>query len=569
MPATYPTGTRRARLSAFAVTQLCWALLLIPCAGQALECPAIPAQARKDWAVEVSAAVGKLGAAKGAELATLTRSTTRDLLGKLPQADKVYLEQMMYATYCSALRDDRTLTEAQKSERIRAYNLELRKALHGTQGKAAGSRKLSAKDTARQNLERLPLPYTPDAFVESAGKGDLAAVKLFLAAGMEPNATNRDGGTALMHAAGNGHAKIVETLLKAKAKANVSNDRNAPALAWAASGGHAQTLRLLLDQGPDAAAIEKAFGSAAKSGNADILPLLAKHGIDRKVLNSALRDVAGSRISDDADDARTDGVVRYLLAQGAEVDARDEDGWTALLQAAAADGDRERVAIGQTLLEAGADVNARCTCTGYLGGGWTALMIAAREARNPLLKLLLARGADPNIANNEGQAALAIALDHGGDPETVRALLERGAEVNARDKEGATPLMEAVNRMGSRMGSAESMRTLLARQADVHARALNGWTVLMLAAAYGNVEAIELLLDAGADLHARTPKGRTALMLAVSEGRSEAVLGLLRRGAKADDADADGKTVLNYAEEDLEGKERTEMLRILTKAGAK
>ena len=79
----------------------------------ALDCPAIPEQARKDWQVEVRAAVGRIGSAKGAELETLTRDTTRDLLGKLPQADKVYLEQMMYATYCSTLRDDPALDESQ------------------------------------------------------------------------------------------------------------------------------------------------------------------------------------------------------------------------------------------------------------------------------------------------------------------------------------------------------------------------------------------------------------------------------------------------------------------------
>ena len=58
-------------------------------------------------------------------------------------------------------------------------------------------------------------------------------------------------------------------------------------------------------------------------------------------------------------------------------------------------------------------------------------------------------------------------------------------------------------------------------------------------------------------------------MLAVQEGQINEVQALLRRGAKVNDEDAIGKTVLNYAEEDLEGQEKMDMMRILKKAGAK
>src|SRR5687768_4004028 len=78
----------------------CLAALLLPLQSYALDCPNVPEQARKDWQIEVRAAVGKIGPATGAELESLTRSATKDLMGKLPQADRVYLEQMMYATYC-------------------------------------------------------------------------------------------------------------------------------------------------------------------------------------------------------------------------------------------------------------------------------------------------------------------------------------------------------------------------------------------------------------------------------------------------------------------------------------
>jgi uncharacterized protein len=107
-------------------------VLIMPLQSYALDCPKIPEQTNKEWDVEVKAAVGKIGPVKGAELETRTKKAVLDLMGKLPQADKVYLEQMMYATYCSALRDDKTLSESEKAARIRAYNLEVRKTLFGT-----------------------------------------------------------------------------------------------------------------------------------------------------------------------------------------------------------------------------------------------------------------------------------------------------------------------------------------------------------------------------------------------------------------------------------------------------
>lgn len=93
----------------------------------ALECPKQPEQSKKDWDTEVALAIAKIGPAKGADLKIKSKKTTQDLLGKLPKADRVYLEQMMYTSYCSALRDDKTLTESEKAKRLKIYNAEVRK----------------------------------------------------------------------------------------------------------------------------------------------------------------------------------------------------------------------------------------------------------------------------------------------------------------------------------------------------------------------------------------------------------------------------------------------------------
>ena len=104
--------------------------LAVACSGApvlAMDCPAPPVQSRKDWDVQVRAEVGRIGMLRGAELDTRVRGATQDLMGKLPDADKLYLEQMMFAAYCSALRDDAQLPGAEKSRQI----LEYRRALQG------------------------------------------------------------------------------------------------------------------------------------------------------------------------------------------------------------------------------------------------------------------------------------------------------------------------------------------------------------------------------------------------------------------------------------------------------
>src|SRR5687768_7908341 len=252
--------------------QLSWLILLIPGVSHALECPRVPEQARNDLEIVVRSAVGKIGAARGAELESRTRNVTQDLLGKLPKADKVYLELMMYAAYCSTLRDDAALTEAQKSARIRAYNLELKRALEGVDGVDGGGGKYRAdpRDVARAELERIPLPYTADAFVKSAKKGSLETVKLFLAAGMDPNGkTESPEDSALIAAAEGGHTEIVKVLLKAKADVNQRNRNGGTAVTGAVLGGHNDILRLLLDQGVDAKSIPFSVELAANKGNTE------------------------------------------------------------------------------------------------------------------------------------------------------------------------------------------------------------------------------------------------------------------------------------------------------------
>ena len=90
----------------------------------------------------------------------------------------------------------------------------------------------------------------------------------------------------------------------------------------------------------------------------------------------------------------------------------------------------------ERLLAAGANVNAKDR------NGITALMAASLEGHREVVALLLARGAEINARTKDGETALIYASIN-GDKEVVALLLAKGADVNARTRDGKTALMFA------------------------------------------------------------------------------------------------------------------------------
>lgn len=97
-------------------------ILAVNTSVMALDCPEPPRQMTKDSKAEVKTAIGRIGPMKGAELEIKVKRETKDLLSSLPNADKLYLEHMMYASYCSSLRDDKSLTEAQRRKELNEFH---------------------------------------------------------------------------------------------------------------------------------------------------------------------------------------------------------------------------------------------------------------------------------------------------------------------------------------------------------------------------------------------------------------------------------------------------------------
>ena len=109
----------------------------------------------------------------------------------------------------------------------------------------------TAQERARKKLEARGIQFTEQAFVDSASKGDGDALKLFFAAGMNPNAFNSDGKTALVVAALAGNETIVDQLLDARADVNLRTKDGQTALMGAAVNGSTRVANMLLSRGAD------------------------------------------------------------------------------------------------------------------------------------------------------------------------------------------------------------------------------------------------------------------------------------------------------------------------------
>ena len=151
--------------------------------------------------------------------------------------------------------------------------------------------------------------------------------------------------------------------------------------------------------------------------------------------------------------------VKLLIKSGADVNMKDEDGYTALMLT-------HSTQTAQLLIDAGADLEA-CSDTGA-----TALIMASEQ----------------------------------GDIDKVRLLIDAGADIDAGDDDGENALIQAYN--------AEIAKLLIEAGADVNAEGCDGETALMRASSFGEIEMVKLLIEAGADVNAEDNFGHNAIWCA-------------------------------------------------------
>ncbi len=394
---------------------------------------------------------------------------------------------------------------------------------------------------------------------------DLDAVKELLGSGANPKLANRYGVTPISEAAAVGNAPMIEALLSAGADPNTLTTADGEtALMTAARSGSPEAVKILLAHGAEVNAKENYRGQtalmwAAAEHHAEVVKILLDHGADWKVLSLA-RDTNIPKLS-----------------AASSVTAMARGGLTAF-HFAAREGDIE---TGRVMLDAGVDINQ------VDADNTSPLVVSILNKRYSYAKFLLERGADPNIADARGRAALYAAVDmrnedysalpnhKENDPlpslDLIQALLNRGANPNATLTKaiagrsgmdagdttlgvGTTPFMRA-----ARAGDAPAMRALLAKGADPNLTTKDGNNALQFAAGVGYrdkntkgseseaLEALKLAVSLGMDINRANNRGETALHGAASRGADVIVRYLVEQSAELNAKSKQGLTPLDYA----------------------
>jgi ankyrin repeat protein len=387
-------------------------------------------------------------------------------------------------------------------------------------------------------------PENAPPLIEAAESGDRVAVSRLLDQGAAVDARAVDGTTALHWAVRAERIEVVHALLESGADASAADRYGVTPLYLAAENGNAAVIAALLDAGADAEGVapigETALMTAVRTGVVDAVALLLERGAE---VDARDREFEQTALMLAVREAHPE-VVALLLERGADVDARTRAGPTPkFVPPCKGTGcGSEGVGINRGGLP---DRGRRAAAL----GGMTPLLYAARDGRTEEARLLLAAGADVELAEANGMRPLLIALLN-NQLAVARLLLAHGADVDADDFWGRTPLFAAVEYRNLDMNNRdmdapttnfvdrepllELIAELIEHGADVNARTrevppsrrwlyslgdvswvdFTGQTPFLRAALSGDVAAMRLLLEHGADPNLPTQAGTTPVMAA-------------------------------------------------------
>ena len=190
-------------------------------------------------------------------------------------------------------------------------------------------------------------------------------------------------------------------------------------------------------------------------------------------------------------------LVRFLLNRRATVDQVNSAGLTPLQAAACQWQQPGNVETIETLINAGANVEA-----GNPQDGTTALIYAAERGTVHAAQALLRGGAAVDTAKKDGGTAL-MAASHRGHLELVQTLIAARAALDKQNDEGATALMGA-----AQQGHALVVVALLRARADPSLRA-QGYTALEWAREEGHQKVVTVLRRHASALEAAAARART------------------------------------------------------------
>ena len=373
----------------------------------------------------------------------------------------------------------------------------------------------------------------------AAEAGNAAITKRLLEAGADPNGRARGSDTALMMAARTGDLATMRALLDRSADVNATEAvRGTTALMWAAANRHPEAVQLLVDRGANVKAVSSPAWQARPVRYGKAVDPRPSQGRNQDLVVSEVgprnaRGTDGGGLTPLVYAVRANDLasVRILLAAGADVNQVTHYGWSPLLVAT----QNRYYALASFLLDQGANPNVANK------GGWAPLYVAVDNrnieggdypVRKPdmdtleFITKLLDKGADVNWrvqestwfrtvftsqwVHEDGATAFWRAAQS-SDLAVMKLLLDRGADPNIATNIGVTPLqvasgigwVEGITYEWSKAANVETVKLLLKLGNDPNAQSETGRTALHGAGHKGATEVIQVLVDAGARLDLR------------------------------------------------------------------
>lgn len=353
---------------------------------------------------------------------------------------------------------------------------------------------------------------------DAAWRDDVAAARRLVARGADVNAKDETEQSAYLIATSEGYLDLLRLALDSGAQVDAKDSWNGTGLIRAAERGHALVVGELLQAGIARdhvnrigyqAVHEAVWLGADDARYATTVRVLAAAGVelDRPSAQEGMTPLQMAR------ERGFDGLERVLTRMTTE---RPADADAALLAAARA-GDADGAAAA---LRAGADIEARDSA------GRTALLLAATYDRVEVAQVLVALGADPDALDDRHDTPWLV-TGVTGSVAMLETLLPAEPDLAIENRFGGLSVIPASER-----GHVDYVRRVVRTAIDIdHVNRL-GWTALLEAVLLGDgrpahQEVVRILLGAGADRSIPDADGVTALEHAERLGHDE-IADLLR-----------------------------------------